>query len=71
MPTPEQVHKQENIYFKQDNVGGISCTIGYIKKFKLSWFSTQLNTFIIINQSASPIDKPLSGAFRRLVYNML
>lgn len=63
MPSAEQILKQENIYFKEDIIGGISCTIGYIKKFKWSWFATQLNTFIIIGQTTSTIDKSTIESF--------
>ncbi len=57
MPTAEQALQQENLYLKQENIGGISCIIGYIKKFKWSWFATQLNTFIIIGETSNTIDK--------------
>ena len=55
--TPEEVLKNENIYFGQATINGIPCSIGYIKKFKWSWMATQLNTFIIIGKTSSPIDK--------------
>lgn len=55
--TSEEVLKDQNIYFGQDTIGGITCSIGYIKKFKWSWFATQLNTFVIIGKTTDKIDK--------------
>lgn len=57
MHSADQVLKQENIFLKQATIGGISCSVGYIKKFKWSWFATQLNTFVIIGDTNSLIDK--------------
>ncbi len=59
----KQLFTNENIYFGQENIGGINCTIGYIKKFKWSWFATQLNTFVIVGQTEQKIDKSLIEEF--------
>ncbi|NJM79152.1 MAG: hypothetical protein HC854_05000 [Flavobacterium sp.] len=63
--TPEEILKNENIYFGQDTINGINCSIGYIKKFKWSWFATQLNTFVIIGKTDDKIDKKLIEAFSK------
>ena len=49
--TPEDIFRNENINFEQQTINGINCSVGYIKKFKWSWFATQLNTFIIIGKT--------------------
>ena len=59
----KQIFENENIFFSQENISGIDCTIGYIKKFKLSWFATQLNSFIIVGQTEMKIDKNLIENF--------
>jgi len=57
MKNSEEILKNEKIYFGQETIGGIPCSIGYIKKFKWSWLATQLNTFIIIGNTNDRIDK--------------
>ena len=52
-----EIFKNENILFDEDNINGIDCSIGYIKKFKWSWIATQLNTFIFIGKTTEPINK--------------
>jgi hypothetical protein len=59
----QQIFKNENIYFSQETIGGIDCTIGYIKKFKWRWIATQLNTFIIVGTTEKKIDKQLIENF--------
>lgn len=54
---PEEIFKSEGIFFGQETINGITCSIGYIKKFKWSWFATQLNTFVIIGETKEKIDK--------------
>ncbi len=61
--TTEEFFKSENIYFGQDTLNGIGCSIGYIKKFKWSWFATQLNTFIFIGKTSERIDKKAIESF--------
>jgi hypothetical protein len=61
----EEILKKENIYFDQDNINGIACSIGYIKKFKWSWFATQLNTFVIIGKTNDKIDRQMIEAFSK------
>jgi len=63
--TSDEILKNENIYFGQENINGISCSIGYIKKFKWSWFATQLNTFVIIGKTNDKIDKQIIEAFSK------
>jgi len=55
--TPEEIFKNESINFEQQTINGINCSVGYIKKFKWSWFATQLNTFIIIGKTEQKIDR--------------
>jgi len=63
--TAEEILKNQNIYFGQDNINGIPCSIGYIKKFKWSWVATQLNTFVIIGKTNDKIDKQIIEAFSK------
>lgn len=63
--TSEVILKNESIYFGQDTINGITCSIGYIKKFKWSWFATQLNTFVIIGKTNDKIDKQVIEAFSK------
>jgi hypothetical protein len=63
MDNSQQILQQETTYLGQDTIGGILCDIGYIKKFKWSWFATQLNTFIIIGSTGNPIDKRAIESF--------
>jgi hypothetical protein len=63
--TSEQILKNENIYFRHNTINGISYSIGYIKKFKWSWFATQLNTFVIIGKTNDKIDKQAIEAFSK------
>lgn len=55
--------QSNNIYYGQDTISGIACTIGYIKKFKWSWFASQLNTFIVIGQTNHRIDREVIENF--------
>ena len=63
--TSEEILKKENIYFGQETINGIPCSIGYIKKFKWSWLATQLNTFVIIGKTNDKIDKQVMEAFSK------
>lgn len=63
--TPEATLKKENLYLKEETIGGIACSVGYIKKFKWSWMATQLNTFVIIGKTDAKIDRPLIEAFSK------
>ena len=68
MKSSESILKEEGIYLGQDTLGEIPCTIGYIKKFKWSWFATQLNTFIIIGNTNEPIDKTVIENFSKMCF---
>ena len=57
MNSAEQLLKAENIFIGEEIIGGIPCQIGYIKKFKWSWFATQLNLFVIIGQTEKAVDR--------------
>mgnify|MGYP001108474121 CR=1 FL=1 len=59
----KQLLTNEKIFFKEENINGINCAIGYIKKFKWRWIATQLNTFIIIGQTEQLIDRSLIEEF--------
>lgn len=56
MAKAKEIFEEQNIYAGQANINGLDCTVGYIKKFKWSWFGTQLNTFIIVAETDQPID---------------
>ena len=53
--TAKEIFQKEHIFFGEENINGILCSVGYIKKFKLSWLATQLNTFIIIGKTNEKI----------------
>ena len=61
--TTESIFKNENIYFGKETIGGIECTIGYIKKFRWAWIATQLNTFIIVGTTEGTISKETIESF--------
>ncbi len=63
--TAEELFKNENIYFGNETIDGITCSIGYIRKFKWSWFATQLNTFIIFGKTDDKIDRQMIEAFSK------
>ena len=52
-----------DIFFQKNIIGGIPCSIGYIKKFK--GILTQLNTFIIIGKTDDNIDQNYIKAFSK------
>ena len=39
----------KSIFLKDEKILGKPSVIGYEKKFKWSWFATQLNTFIVVS----------------------
>lgn len=39
--------QSQSIFFSEDAINHIPSVIGYDKKFKWTWFATQLNTFIV------------------------
>ena len=49
--------KSENAQFSEATIGGIKCSVAYIKKFKWSWLATQLNAFVIIGETETLIDR--------------
>jgi len=55
--------KSENAQFSQATIGGIQCSVAYIKKFKWSWLATQLNAFVIIGETDALIDKNAMAKF--------
>lgn len=63
--TAVEILKNENIYFGEDIIDGIPCSIGNIKKFKWSWFGTQLNTFVLIGKTNEKIDKNTIESFSK------
>lgn len=65
----KQILSSENIYSGQVNINGVNCTVGYIKKFKWTWFATQLNTFIIIGETDQPINKAVIENFSSACLN--
>lgn len=63
--TTEEILKSETEYVRNGSIAGIECSVGYIKKFKWSWFATQLNTFVFIGETDKTIDKALIENFSR------
>jgi hypothetical protein len=55
--------QKQNIFFAEDTIGGVPCTIGYIKKFRWRWMATQLNTFVFFGDSEAPIDQQAIDRF--------
>ena len=55
--------QKQNIFFAEEIVGGVPCTIGYIKEFRWSWMATQLNTFVFFGDSELPIDQQMIDRF--------
>jgi len=64
MSTAEFLKSQE-AQLSEATIGGIKCNVGYIKKFKWSWLATQLNTFVIIGETDSLIDKNAIETFSK------
>ena len=52
----KELYKKESISIRDAKICGISCEIGYIKKFKWRWMATQMNLFIFIGKSNKKID---------------
>jgi len=65
----------KSIFLKEETILGKPSVIGYEKKFKWTWFATQLNTFIIASDFADEyitvdlIEKHLSEAFTMAINN--
>lgn len=66
--TPEEIFKNRACFFRNDMVGGLSCSIGYIKEFRWSWFATQLNTFIFVADTSDLIDRKFIETFSNSCY---
>ena len=63
--TTEEILKSETEHVRNGKISGIDCSVGTIKKFKWSWFATQLNTFVFIGETDQTIDKALIENFSR------
>lgn len=63
--TTEEILKSETEHVRNGKIAGIECSVGTIKKFKWSWFATQLNTFVFIGETDQIIDKTLIENFSR------
>jgi hypothetical protein len=61
--TTTELLKNENLFFGEETIGGIECSIGYLKEFKWSFFATQLNTFLIIGNANGVISKQVIEDF--------
>lgn len=61
--------QEEQIFFSEESILDFPTVIGYEKKFKWSWFATQLNTFIVATDfgdktiTTEVIEKHLSESF--------
>ena len=69
LKSAESVLKEQGIYFGQEVIAGIPCTIGYEKVFKWSWMATQLNTFVIVGTTDEPIDKARIEYFSKACFD--
>lgn len=61
----EDVLKQETSYLGKENIGGITCSVGYIKKFRWKWMATQMNLFVIIGETDQVVDKKMIENFSK------
>ncbi len=67
--------KETNIYHSEEKILNNQSIIGYEKKFKWSWFATQLNTFIVATDlgneeiNKSTIENHLSESFKYSMQN--
>ena len=68
MKSAKSILKDSNIYFGEETIAGIPCSVGYIRKFKWSWFATQLNMFIFIGNTNDRIDKVVIENFSKCCY---
>ena len=55
----EEILKKDGIYFGEETLGSIPCTIGSTKKSKWNWLGMQLNTFVFIEETGASIGKQL------------
>lgn len=58
-----KVFRQEGIFFDEDTINNIRCSIGYIKKFKWSWMATQLNLMVMVGETNEPVTAKLISDF--------
>ena len=66
---PKDIFLKENIYFGEAVLAGVSCSVGYIKKFKWSWLATQLNIFVFIGKTELPVTRDLIDGFSTACFN--
>lgn len=70
----KDIFEAEGIFFAESTISGKTCHIGYRKEFRLSWFATQLNTFIIVGEADGTITQEMiedfsSGCFQFALNN--
>lgn len=69
LETIKQKLEEKGIYYAEDQMLDRPSVIGYEKKFKWSWFATQLNTFMVASDFTNTVvdvplvEKQLSAAF--------
>lgn len=63
MMTPKDVLISKSIFVGHEMIGNISCAVGYIKRFRLQWFATQLNSFVFIGEPMERIDRATIESF--------
>lgn len=68
MTQSQQVLDNRTYHFETVTIDGHECEMVYIKKFKLVWFASRLNLFIIIRKTDEVIDKKLIDSFSRSCY---
>lgn len=69
MRTPENILKQDPAYTGQAMIGGIDCTVGYLKEFRWSWLATQLNTYIVVGTSREHITSQAIADFSKSCFD--
>lgn len=62
METPTLL-EPNGAYLGEEEIGGISCSVRYIQEFKLRWYATQMNAFVIIGKAHGRISRQLMEDF--------
>jgi hypothetical protein len=60
---------KDKIYFGSEKIDSIDIEIGYLKEFRLSWFATQLNTFIAVGRVENEITKETIDDYSDKIFN--
>lgn len=70
LPLYKDIFVKDGIYFGQELIGDkYTAEIAYIKKFRFSWFATQLNTFIVVSKFEGEITKNIIENYSTMAFN--